>query len=124
MSIPNNPVNVPVSSGRVPLGTIIRAHGLRGVVRVRPHDSSSEALGEAQHVFLVPPPLSPTRLTSGSKVTQHTVVSALREREEWLLKLEGVDDRDAAEALRGRSVEVPRETLREPEDDEVYVADL
>jgi len=41
----------------------------------------------------------------------------------WLLKLEGVGDRDAAAALTGREVSVPREVLPEAPED-TYLADL
>ena len=41
----------------------------------------------------------------------------------WLLKLEGVGDRDAAAALTGREVSVPRDVLPEAPED-TYLADL
>jgi 16S rRNA processing protein RimM len=41
-----------------------------------------------------------------------------------LLRLSGVHDRDAAEALRGLTVCVPRERLPPPEEGEYYLCDL
>lgn len=40
------------------------------------------------------------------------------------LKLSGVNDRNAAEALRGASLTIPRENAPEPGDGRYYVADL
>jgi 16S rRNA processing protein RimM len=42
----------------------------------------------------------------------------------WLVAFRGVDDRDAADALRGSEVLALRDELPAPGDDEVYVADL
>jgi 16S rRNA processing protein RimM len=39
-------------------------------------------------------------------------------------RLKGVDDRNAAEALRGLKLYIPRDALPEPEEDEFYLADL
>ena len=50
---------------------------------------------------------------------------SVREHGEGIVaSAEGVTDRNAAEALRGTELFVPRDRLPEPEDDEVYVHDL
>lgn len=41
-----------------------------------------------------------------------------------LARVEGIDDRDAAEALKGTRLYVPRSALPPPEEDEFYHADL
>jgi 16S rRNA processing protein RimM len=41
-----------------------------------------------------------------------------------IAKADGIDDRDAAEALRGVELFVPRSALPEPDDDEFYYSDL
>lgn len=41
-----------------------------------------------------------------------------------LVKLDGVDDRDVAFALKGKQIAIPKSDLPEPEDDEYYWADL
>ena len=46
------------------------------------------------------------------------------QKEGFIAVLKGVTDRNAAEALRGTELLVPRERLPETEDDEVYVHDL
>jgi 16S rRNA processing protein RimM len=94
----------------VSIGAVVRAHGVRGLVRVRPFDAASDALATSRRVYL------------GG--IARTVEHAARERDEWLVKLGGVDDRDAAEALKGQVVELPRGELPALAPDEVYVADL
>jgi 16S rRNA processing protein RimM len=43
---------------------------------------------------------------------------------EWLLKLEGIDERDAWTDWRGQFIGVPQERLPAPEGDEVYLHEL
>jgi 16S rRNA processing protein RimM len=85
----------------------MRAHGVRGMLRVR---STSPAWTALRHIWV------------GER--EQEVVQVQPERGDWLVKLAGVDDRDAAEALRGAPVLAPREALPPAADDEVYVADL
>ena len=64
---------------------------------------------------------SPLETAKGAKVE----IAKLRpQKEGFIAILKGVTDRNAAEALRGTELFVPRERLPEPEDDEVYVHDL
>jgi 16S rRNA processing protein RimM len=47
-----------------------------------------------------------------------------RKKSGWILALEGIGDRDAAEACRGSVLRARRECLPAPREDEWYVADL
>lgn len=94
------------SSNTVEIGHVARAHGVRGVLRVR---SASDALAAVDEVVIGERPFA--------------VVHASRDKEDWLLTVEGVADRDAAEALRGAPVRVAREAVPVG-DDELLVADL
>jgi 16S rRNA processing protein RimM len=94
------------SSSTVDVGFVIRAHGVRGVVRVR---SASDALGALPRLWL--------------DDEEYRVVHASRDKEDWLVTLDGVTDRDAAEALRGRTVRVERAAVPVA-DDELLVSDL
>jgi 16S rRNA processing protein RimM len=91
----------------VPIGFVVRAHGLRGLVRVR---ADGDALLTLRQVFV------------GDRAM--TVVRAQRERGEFLVELEGVAGRDAAEALRGQKVAIERSQLPPAADNEVYVSQL
>ena len=99
----------------VELGKIARPHGLRGEARVRLHFARSETLLGASEVVLIHPELGETT---------RAVESARRANRAVLLKLRGVDDRNAAEALRDSVVAVPRDRLPALEDDEFYLCDL
>jgi 16S rRNA processing protein RimM len=73
---------------RLEIGRIGRAHGLRGEVSVAPISNR------------------PERFTVGSRLfvdDRALVIATVRPHQErWLVRFEGVDDRTAAEALRGR----------------------
>ncbi len=89
------------------VGFVLRAHGIRGVVRVR---GEGDALGVIERV----------RVGERDFAVEH----AQRDKGEWLLKLGGVEDRDAAEALKGQAVLVERAALPPPDEGELYAADL
>jgi 16S rRNA processing protein RimM len=91
---------------RVVIGTVGRAHGVKGLVRV----VGSEALLDVERVWI------------GGR--EFSIVRALPERGDALVELRGVTDRDAAEALRGQPVEALRDDLPELEEGEIYAADL
>jgi 16S rRNA processing protein RimM len=94
------------SSSTVDIGFVVRAHGVRGVVRIR---SAFDALATAKTIWL--------------DDDQYTVRHASRDKAEWLVTLEEVTGKDAADALRGRHVRVARELVPIAED-ELLVADL
>jgi 16S rRNA processing protein RimM len=96
------------------VGRVGRAHGLSGEVRVHLHWADSEALYEASQV----------ELALDGKVLKYDVESARPTNKAVLLKLAGVDDRSAAEALSGARVSVSREALAPLEEGEYYLTDL
>jgi 16S rRNA processing protein RimM len=92
-------------SDTLDVGFVLRAHGVRGVVRLR----AGADLGRLQAVWL------------GDE--RFAVRHASRDKEDWLVTLEGVTTREGAEALRGRPVRLPRAEVPVA-DDELLVADL
>lgn len=98
---------------RVVIGEVLRAHGVRGAMRVRPTGATLDDLRPGEVVMLVPRegparPLTVVAVSAGP-----------------ILTVEGVDDRDAADALRGARLEVPESRLPAPgAPDEFYVRDL
>ena len=99
----------------IEIGRVVKPHGLRGEVKVRLHWSDSAALTEAEHVFV--------RQGDGADRSIR-VQSARGGPQGVLLKLEGYDDVDAAELLRGAVLLVPRESLPPLEPGEYYLCDL
>jgi 16S rRNA processing protein RimM len=95
------------------VGRIGRAHGLRGEVAV---------------TFLTD---RPERTAPGASFTARTdrgaprdlvVAQARRHQQRWLLRFDGIDDRDAAAALTGSVLYAP--ALPSSGDDELWVHDL
>jgi 16S rRNA processing protein RimM len=93
------------------VGTITGAHGIRGEVKLRSFTADPAAIAA----------YSPLETAKGAKIE----IAKLRpQKDGFIAILKGVTDRNAAEALRGTELFVPRERLPEPEEDEVYVHDL
>jgi 16S rRNA processing protein RimM len=88
--------------GTIRIGRVARAHGVSGELEVRPDWEESRGLLAAREVVLESESgLLEARAVRGSRRTPKGV----------LLLLEGIDDRDAAEARRGHAVRVRRELL-------------
>lgn len=96
------------------IGRITRPHGIVGELKVQ---LQPEYLGslEPQHV---------RRLYLGDSATSQSVRSVRLHQDSLLLKLDGVVDRNAAEALRGVEVHVDRRDLPALPDGEFYASDL
>lgn len=94
------------------LAVIIGAQGLSGEVRVKAFTRTHSSLAEYR--------------TLHTKDGRHFSVTAARATRpgEAVLTIAEVSSRNAAEALQGTELFVPREALPEPESDEYYHADL
>jgi 16S rRNA processing protein RimM len=99
-------------AGQVLLGAVIGAHGTRGEVRVKTFTLEPDALGAYG-----------TLTTDDGRSLS---VAQLRTGKpgEAIVQFDGIADRNAAEALKGRQLSVPRSALPAPEADEFYHADL
>jgi len=96
------------------VGRVSKAHGITGELRIVPHWESSDALEQVDEVWL----------TLDGKRTSHSVERARAVPKGYLVKLRGVDDRNAAEALQGATVSVARSALSPLEPGEYYLVDL
>jgi 16S rRNA processing protein RimM len=77
------------------IGTVLRPHGVRGELKVRVETDFPERFALLSHVYLGPKHL-PFELQSFRSLPKY-----------GLLKLKGMDDRTAAEALNGMDVQIP-----------------
>jgi len=102
-----------MGASRLCLGAIAGAHGLRGAVRVKTFTGSPEAIAG----------YGPLEDAAGAR---RFVLRLLRiEKGMAVVQIEGVEDRNAAEALKGVALFLDRKALPEAEDeDEFYHADL
>jgi 16S rRNA processing protein RimM len=97
---------------RVCVGVITGAHGVKGLVRVKSFTAEPTAVAA----------YGPLEDERGERCFEPEVVGAAKGV--LLVRLPGVTDRDAAEALKGVRLYLRREALPEPEEDEYYHADL
>jgi 16S rRNA processing protein RimM len=104
-----------VSDPLVELAAVVRAHGLRGEVVLKPFNPESELLRELDKVVL--------KLPQGGE-REYQVRGARGHADHLILALEGVSDRNQSESLRGSVVCAPRSALPPTDDDEVYLVDL
>jgi 16S rRNA processing protein RimM len=95
----------------IAVGEIVGAHALRGLLRVRAYQPPAPSLAAGQQVVLAGP---------GGERRGRVTSAAPHGRGIVLLGLEGIVDRNAAEALAGTRVLVPAEDLAPPGNDEFY----
>lgn len=104
------------SPSLVALGYVSRAHGISGEVRIERFHEASEVLGSVKEIVV--------RKRGEATGKTYAVTAARPNGKAVLARLRGVETREAAEALKGHEVCVPRSALPELGDDEVYLADL
>lgn len=98
---------------RVCVGVIAGAHGLRGLLRVRPFTDTPEDVAA----------YGPVETEDGTRSLTLSVANRLG-KGLILVRADGVADRTAAEALKGARLYVARDRLPAPDEDEFYFSDL
>jgi len=110
------------------MGVVAKAHGLRGEVVVVPFHADSPLWTRGTPMALLPAGAVPAGAKDRVDLTptrQVTVRSARKAPDQRLVVgLEGVADRDAAEALHGAHLAVDPALLPAPDADEVYHHEL
>lgn len=100
------------SESLVPVGEVAGAHGVRGLLRVRLYNETSAVLGALRALTL--------RDRTGALATRRVTRATPHAHGLWLVGLDGIDDRTAAEALAGREVVVDAAALPPLAADEFY----
>ena len=94
------------------IGIITKAQGIRGEFRVLPTTDDPSRF----------------ELLVGGEInvggTLHKLTNARLQKNIVILKLDGIDDRNAAEKLIGTKISIPQEKSLPLEDDEFYIRDL
>ena len=85
----------------VTVGAIVGAHGIRGEIKVKPVTDHPQRFDAGSRLLL----------EEGGEVREIEIVSSRPHKNLYLLTLEGVDDRTAAESLRGSTLNVEAEDL-------------
>ena len=109
----------------VEVGRILDAWGVKGWVKILPHSSDPEALFAAKSWFLQAPDAKfRPGFTAFSGTVTLSVDEAKVHSDSVVAKLVGLDDRNAAEALRGARIFLPRSSFPAASKDEYYWVDL
>ncbi len=98
--------------GKVCIGCLLAPHGVHGQTRLASYTSDPAAL--FSYV-----PLSDDKGTRSFDIKRQGTA-----KKGFIVSIEGVNDRNEAEALRGTKLYVDRNVLPEEQEDEYYFADL
>ena len=102
------------SSALIELGIVGAPFGVRGWVKLRSHTDPPERLLDHREL----------QLGLGGAWRAFRIESSGRSGGQLTVKLNGIDDRDQAQALRGAAVCVPRSELPQRDERDFYRADL
>lgn len=103
-----------IATNLVPMGYITGPFGVKGWVKVKVSTEYSDSLDEYPELFL----------GNNSNWKSVKIESSFARDGIFHAKFVGIDDRDAAFSLRGKTVAVPREQFPEAKEDEYYWVDL
>lgn len=100
------------AAARVCLGQVVAAHGVRGQVKIKPFTADPQSIAA----------YGPLTDEAGGRQFRLSVVGIAKGT--VLARVDGITDRNAAEALRGVRLFVARAVLPPPAAEEYYHADL
>lgn len=107
----------------VELGRIVSAYGVRGWVKVQPYSADAAVLLAAKTWWLKAP-LPVGRQGAFSVAAPAGVLASRPQGATIVAQLDSISQREAAEALKGHTVWVPRADFPPSDDDEYYWVDL
>ena len=120
----------------IEIGRIADAWGIKGWFKVLPHSASPEALFSSKQWFLLPPdrPIKPKRATEATanpslpQAWIEPLLLTIKEVKDHsstvVATAQNINDRNAAESLRGARIYVPRSSFPAANDGEYYWVDL
>lgn len=99
---------------RIKIGKIVNAVALRGEVKVYHYSDCKERFSELDHIIV----------ERNGRSREYDIENVRYQKDMVILKLKGVDDRNAAEALKESDVMITEADLKELPEDTFYVRDL
>ena len=96
------------------IGEVLRPQGVRGEVKVRPITCDPDRFADTDYVFLKRRDQFEKRNVCVNRIADDAIY----------MKFEGVDDRNAAELLRGEMLYIDREHAVQLDEDEEFICDL
>lgn len=100
--------------GIIQIGTVIKAHGIKGELKVLAQTDDPTIFLELDQLILI----------VGGKRQEYTLIGARVDRKHWLLKLKEVTDMTAAQQLKGAALYTKEENVRPLAEDEFFIHDL
>ena len=109
----------------IEVGRILDAWGVKGWLKILPHSSDPEALFSAKSWFLQAPDAKfRPGFNAFTGTVSITVEEAKTHSDSVVAKIDSLDDRNDAEALRGCRIFLPRSAFPKASKDEYYWVDL
>jgi 16S rRNA processing protein RimM len=113
---------VELPTDAVEVGRVTGAWGVKGGIRVKPFAAAPEALFSSKRWYLAAPETPGPKPAAFPQLIK--VLQAKEQGDAIVATVQDLDDRDAAEALKGARVFVPRASFPTPEEGEFYWVDL
>lgn len=115
----------PLPKDAIELGRVHEAWGIKGWVRIQPHSADSDALFASDSWFLQPPEARFARGFDAFAGSVRVAVAEIKTHGDGVVaRFEGMDDRNAAEALKGVRIYLPRSAFPATPEGEYYWVDL
>ena len=92
------------------IGKVASVHGIAGEIKINPMTDDAERFFELEYLLL--------------NKKEYTIEKVRLHKNQVLVKLEGIDDRNASEKLKGYDVEIYREDAVELDEGEYFIEDL
>lgn len=96
------------------LGQIVNTFGVKGEVKVKPFTDNVEQFGTLKSILVV----------KNKETIEMKILNAKFHKGMVLLKLEGVEDMNEAEKLKGCLIKIHRKDARQLEEGEYFIADI
>ena len=108
----------------IELGRIVSAYGLAGWVKIAPYSAQTQVLLNVKSWWLKAPVPDLGKAGAPARARQYKVLTCRPQGAGLVARLDGLSDRDQAEAMKGRTIWVPRADFPPPDSDEYYWVDL
>lgn len=127
MADPGTAADIEFPVDAIEVARVLDAWGVKGWIRVQPFAKDPQALFSSTRWFLKPadPPMQSRPGARHGELPRYLKIGHSRmQGGDVLAEVRGVDDRGAAEALRGARIFVPRHSFPSTSVDEFYWVDL
>lgn len=113
----------PLPDDAVEVARVVGAWGVKGGIKVRALSADPQALFSSKRWHLLPPD-RPAAPGAPALPTMLRIVQAREQGEHIVATCQELQDRTAAEALKGARILIPRSSFPTPDDGEFYWVDL